>query len=150
MIKFNTIAVGTDGSATALRAVSTAASMANAYDAKLVIVTAFYNVNSSMWGSPSTGEDQVPLISEDMADTFLTQATEAAEAEGVKDIKVLARSGDPVNVMTSVVQEEGADVLVVGNKGVHSLRGRVFGNVATELMRKSPVDVMVVNTENDR
>lgn len=43
MLTYDTIAVGTDGSPTSLRAVRAAASMARAYEAKLIIISAFYN-----------------------------------------------------------------------------------------------------------
>ena len=42
MLTYKNIAVGTDGSETSLRAVRAAASMARAYDAKLIIISAFY------------------------------------------------------------------------------------------------------------
>ena len=57
MLNYNTIAVGTDGSQTSLRAVQAAASMARAYDAKLIIISAFYNQPGAMLGAPDSESD---------------------------------------------------------------------------------------------
>lgn len=48
--------------------------------------------------------------------------------------------------MTKEVQETGIDLIVVGNKGINTLSGRVFGNIPTEVVRNSSVNVMIVNT----
>ena len=136
MLTYHTIAVGTDGSETSLRAVRSAASMARAYDAKLIIVS---------------GEgSRLPVVSEEMADTYLTNAQRIAESEGAENIEVITTPGDPVNALIEVTEKYDVELLVVGNRGVNSVRGRVFGSVPTELTHKSKVDVVVVNTSEKR
>ena len=146
MLTYKNIAVGTDGSETSLRAVRAAASMARAYDAKLIIISAFYNHAGSMLGAPRGDEAGLPVVSEDMAGTYLTNATRIAESEGAEHIEIVGKSGDPVKALLEV----GQDLFVVGNRGVNSVRGRVFGSVPTELTHKSKVDVVVVNTSEKR
>ncbi|WP_459587985.1 universal stress protein [Corynebacterium camporealensis] len=150
MLTYNAIAVGTDGSETSLRAVRTAASMARAYDAKLYIVSAFYNHSASMLGAPSSEDARLPVVSEDMAESFLSKAAELSQAEGAKHIEVIAKSGDPVKALLEVGFDYDVDIFFVGNKGMNSVRGRVFGSVPTELTRKAKVDVVVVNTSEER
>lgn len=146
MLTYDVISVGTDGSETSLRAVRAAASMARVYEAKLVIVSAFYNHSGSVLGAPSSGDTAVPMVSEDMAESYLSHAVEVAKAEGAERVEIIAKSGDPVKALLAVGQDENVDLFVVGNRGVNSVRGRVFGSVPTELTRKSRVDVVVVNT----
>lgn len=150
MLTYHTIAVGTDGSETSLRAVRSAASMARAYDAKLIIVSAAYNHSGSMLGAPSGEGSRLPVVSEEMADTYLTNAQRIAESEGADNIEVVTTPGDPVNALIEVTEKYDVELLVVGNRGVNSVRGRVFGSVPTELTHKSKVDVVVVNTSEKR
>ena len=146
MLSYNVIAVGTDGSPTSMRAVQSAASMARAYDSTLIIVSAFYNHFGSMLGAPNSEDARVPVVSEDMSESYLNNAAEIAHEEGAKHIEIIAKSGDPVNALIEVGRDYNVDLFVVGNKGIHSVRGRVFGSVATELTRKAHGDVVVVNT----
>ncbi|QPK80112.1 universal stress protein [Corynebacterium lizhenjunii] len=147
-MKYNTIAVGTDGSDTSLRAVRTAASLAAVYDADLIVVSAFGSHDKV--GTRQERDAEIPVISEDMSQTFLKAAQDIATEEGAKRIHVIAKSGDPVATMLEVGKYYQVDCLVVGNKGRNSVRDRVLGSVATELMRKAYVDVVVANTSDDR
>lgn len=146
MLTYKSIAVGTDGSPTSLRAVRAAASMARAYGAKLIIVSAFYNHAGSVLGAPDSSDASLPIISEDMAESYLSNAAQLAQEEGAANIEVIGKSGDPVKALVEVGRDYDVDLFVVGNKGLNSVRGRVFGSVATELTRKAHVDVVVVNT----
>ena len=99
-----------------------------------------------MLGAPNSEDARVPVVSEDMSESYLNNAAEIAHEEGAKHIEIIAKSGDPVNALIEVGRDYNVDLFVVGNKGIHSVRGRVFGSVATELTRKAHGDVVVVNT----
>ncbi|MDO5508690.1 MAG: universal stress protein [Corynebacterium casei] len=148
MLTYDTIAVGTDGSPTSLRAVRAAASMARAYEAKLIIISAFYNQPGAMLGAPDS--ESVPVIDRSDAQSYLDEAAFIAQKEGAKAIEVIGKSGDPVKAMLEVEKDYSVDMFVVGNRGMNSVRGRVFGSVATELTRKAQADVVVVNTTSER
>ncbi|WP_293770533.1 universal stress protein [uncultured Corynebacterium sp.] len=147
-MKYNSIAVGTDGSDTSLRAVRTAASLAAAYGAKLYVVSAFGSHEGI--GAPRGEDAEIPQISEDMSQTFLKHAQDVAVEEGARDVQIIAKAGDPVETMLEVGKYYKVDLMVVGNKGRNSIQDRVFGSVATELTRKAHVDVVVANTSEDR
>jgi nucleotide-binding universal stress UspA family protein len=54
--------------------------------------------------------------------------------------------GEPVPTLSKVVEERDADLLVVGNRGLNTLAGRILGSVPAEAARKSKVDVLIVHT----
>jgi nucleotide-binding universal stress UspA family protein len=54
--------------------------------------------------------------------------------------------GEPVPTLAKVVAERSADLLVVGNRGLNTLAGRILGSVPSEAARKSKVDVLIVHT----
>jgi nucleotide-binding universal stress UspA family protein len=54
--------------------------------------------------------------------------------------------GDPVDSLRKIVHEREADLLVVGNRGLNTIAGRILGSVPSEVARKSGVDVLIVHT----
>ena len=54
--------------------------------------------------------------------------------------------GSPVETLLDVVTRAQADLLVVGNRGLDSIKGRLMGSVSADVTRRSSVDVLVVHT----
>ncbi|MBZ8177180.1 universal stress protein [Corynebacterium poyangense] len=147
-MKYSNIAVGTDGSDASLKAVETAASLARAYQADLTIICAFYNNSGALFhAGQGDGPTGFPIVNQERAEEYLEKARQVAAAEGAEKISVLARSGSPVEVLVNVLAETGSELLVMGNRGVRSLAGRVFGSIPTGVVRHAHVDVMLVNTD---
>ena len=150
MVTYSAVAVGTDGSDSSLQAVRTAASLSHVYEAKLVIICAWYSNTGSLLSTPSSETSVLPVVSEDLADEYLAEARSVAESEGATLIETRKVPGAPANVLTTAVDDADIDLLVVGNKGINSLTGRLFGNIPTDVARRSTVDVMIVNTDDPR
>jgi nucleotide-binding universal stress UspA family protein len=55
-------------------------------------------------------------------------------------------AGSPVEVLLDVVRREQADLLVVGNRGLNSIKGRLLGSVPADATRRSACDVLIVHT----
>ncbi|MCP1388563.1 universal stress protein [Corynebacterium sp. TA-R-1] len=149
MHSYTSIAVGTDGSATSMVAVRTAASLARVYGAKLTIICAHYSASGSMLNSTNAELSALDTVTETGAQEVLGQAMDIATEEQAPDVELVSRGGQPASVLLESVQEFNADLLVVGNKGMRSLAGRVFGTVPGSVAKKSPVDVMLVDTRVD-
>ncbi|QPK84120.1 universal stress protein [Corynebacterium qintianiae] len=146
MHTYSSIAVGTDGSATSLMAVRAAASMARVYDADLTVICAHYSANTSLLNSSNAELSRVDIVTDDDADRILKSAEAIAKEEQAPRVNLVTKPGMPANVLVEAVQEYGADLLVVGNKGMRSLAGRIFGNIPGDVAKKSPVDVVLVDT----
>jgi nucleotide-binding universal stress UspA family protein len=54
-------------------------------------------------------------------------------------------SGDPVTEILKEIKAEGIDMLVIGTHGRRGLEERIFGSVAENVAKKSPVPVLLVN-----
>ncbi|SDL69561.1 Nucleotide-binding universal stress protein, UspA family [Corynebacterium mycetoides] len=146
MHMYTSIAVGTDGSPTSLMAVRAAASMARVYDADLTVICAHYSANTSLLNSSNAELSKVDIVTDDDAERILASAEAIAREEQAPRITLVTKPGMPANVLVESVQEHGADLLVVGNKGMRSLAGRIFGNIPGSVAKKSPVDVVLVDT----
>ncbi len=149
MHTYSSIAVGTDGSPTSMVAVRAAASLARVYDAKLTIICAHYTASGSMLNSTNAELSRVDIVTETNARNILAEAKKIAEEEQAKEINLVSSGGQPATVLVESVQEYDVDLLVVGNKGMRSMAGRIFGNIPGNVAKKAPVDVMLVDTRSE-
>ena len=137
----STVAVGTDGSATAAQAVKEAAEVAKRFGAKLVLLSAFEDSGRP----PGKGQD-IELQWAVSSSARVRSILERVEAElGESGIQCETRvdEGDPAEVLVRLAGECDADLLVIGNKG---MRRRVLGSVPNTVTHKAPCSVLVVKT----
>lgn len=144
MSDYNTIVVGTDGSNSSLLAVERAAKIAAAFDATLIIGCAYYENKEE--ASKTLRQESVTILGDDKAEANLVAGREHAEKFGAKNVETAVRPGTPVQALMSIVNDNKADLLVVGNRGINSLTGRLLGSVPADVARQSDCDVMIVHT----
>lgn len=144
MSAYQTIVVGTDGSKSSLLAVERAAAIAAAFDATLVIGCAYYENQDAAYST--LRQDSVQVLGEDTAQQNLDTAKAAAEAAGATKVETEIKAGSPVEALMALVNDRKADLLVVGNRGINSLTGRLLGSVPADVARQSDCDVMIVHT----
>ena len=136
----STVAVGTDGSGTAASAVEQAAEIARRFDAKLVLLSAF-----SESGGRSAGDDiELQWAANTSARVrSILERQEAELGESGVDCEARADEGDPAEVLVRLAEECGADLLVIGNKG---MQRRLLGSVPNTVTHKAGCSVLVVKT----
>jgi nucleotide-binding universal stress UspA family protein len=139
---YSTIAVGTDGSATASEAVEAATELARRFDAKLVLVSAFQDSGGAQDRRDAPEELQWAFNPTARLKEILARTEDVVRHGGI-ECRTLAEVGDPADVVIRLVEECGADVLVIGNKG---MRKRVLGSVPNTITHKAPCSVLVVKT----
>jgi nucleotide-binding universal stress UspA family protein len=140
-----TIAVGTDGSATATKAVEFALDLAHHYNARVVFISSYRPVSESRLRQEQKDapqELQWALNPAEDVEATLRDAEELADQRGLKWTSE-AREGDPADVLVDLAEEHGADVLVIGNKG---MQRRVLGSVPNSVSHKAKCSVMIVKT----
>ena len=138
----STVAVGTDGSATAEEAVKQAADLARRFGAKLVLLSAFPGSRGSPTGRGKGVELQWASSSQARVKTILERSETALRQEGI-ECETRSDEGDPADVLVRLAEECGADLLVIGNKG---MKRRVLGSVPNTVTHKAGCSVMVVKT----
>lgn len=130
----STIAVATDGSDTARRAVDAAFDLAQRFGARVVVLTAFSADHRDAGGWRANEATQ--------AERVLADAVEAAEKLGLACTSGMLE-GDPAEALVTLAARHGADLLVVGNKGMER---RVLGSVPNTVTHRAPCSVFVVKT----
>jgi nucleotide-binding universal stress UspA family protein len=144
---FGSILVGTDGSDAAGVAVAHAVTMAVALGARLQIVSAYEPVPErglrvARVHVPS--DVQVNLRDEVIA--MLDAARKDAEAAGVARVETFARLGDAADAILDVAEEQGSDLIVVGNKGMTGATRFLLGSVPNKVSHHAPCSVLIVRT----
>ena len=144
---YETVVVGTDGSATAEEAVRHAAQLAAACDARLLIATAFSPHDDLVARRSNAPEDiRWMLTDRNLAEEQARQSRQVAKALGAKDVLIEASAGDPADVLIGLAKEYDADLIVVGSRGLASTAHFVLGSVASSVSHHAPCDVLIVHT----
>jgi nucleotide-binding universal stress UspA family protein len=137
------VVVGTDGSDTATKAVLEAIELAKAFDAKLHIVSAFRSVPVTTGDLPP--EFAASVNSRSQVDSILADVSSRAARAGVKN-ETHAVTGDAADAILSLAEELEAGLIVVGNKGLGSVKRFLLGNVPSKIVHHSPCSTHVVHT----
>ena len=145
---FSSIVVGTDGSDTATQAVRQAVDMAKAVGASLELVSAFAPVSehrqrAERRGAPDDVEWAVGPRKE--VEESLTDAADIAREAGVA-VNTHARQGDPSDAILDVAEQQQADLVIVGNKGMTGAKRFLLGSVPDKISHHAPCSVLIVRT----
>lgn len=155
----NRIVVGTDGSETAAEAVRHAQELAVASGAALEIVSAYKAGEAS---DPSAAYDPTvqegsemthapsdvarPVGARQDVSLILDAAAAHAASAGIEGVTTHAREGDPAQAILTVAEETGADLIVVGNRGMTGASRFLLGSVPDKISHHAPCSVYVVRT----
>ena len=140
-----TIAVGTDGSETATKAVDFAMDMAEKFGSRLVVISSYRPVSEDRLRAEqqdAPGDVQWSINPMEDVEATIKEVEERAQERGIKTTAD-ARQGDPADVLVAVAGEQNADVLVVGSKGMHR---KILGSVPNTVSHHAPCDVLIVST----
>jgi nucleotide-binding universal stress UspA family protein len=145
---FASIVVGTDGSETAGVAVRQAVALAKQHGARLDIVSAYEPVPAGRLREEAQqvpGDLQWMVNPREDVDATLREASEEAVEAGVQ-AATYARQGDPADAILDVAEERGADLIVVGNKGMTGAKRFLLGSVPNKVSHHAPCSVLIIRT----
>jgi nucleotide-binding universal stress UspA family protein len=142
------IVVGTDGSDTAKEAVRQATDLAKALGASVHLVSAYEPIGE---GRLREERQEVPddlqwmVNPREDVDATLKDAGGAIGEAGV-NVEIYAREGDPADAILDVAEEQNADLIVVGNKGMTGAKRFLLGSVPNKVSHHAPCGVYIVRT----
>lgn len=140
-----TVAVGTDGTETASVAVDFAIDLAEKYGARLVAISSYEKVSESRLRHEQRDaphEVQWTINPTEDVEDLLAAVEEKAHEHGL-EITTVASEGNPADVLCRYAEDQEADVLVIGNKG---MQRRLLGSVPNSVAHRAPCSVVVVKT----
>ena len=125
------IVIGTDGSPSAEAAVRRGAEVARGSGARVHLVIAYPDIPSYREPIRSSAKTEAIDLHE-VAEAVLARAARELEAEGV-EVETDAREGDPADVIIQAAEELGAELIVVGSRGLTGLERFLLGSVSSKL-----------------
>ena len=145
---FTCIVVGTDGSETAAEAVSQAVDLAKLSGAQLSIVSAYEpvpkrRVEGEQQGAPADVQHEIGPRED--VNLVLDAAAAVARKEGL-EVQTHPVEGNPADAILNVAEDTGADLIVVGNKGMAGARRFLLGSVPNNVSHHAPCSVIIIRT----
>jgi nucleotide-binding universal stress UspA family protein len=138
----STIAVGTDGSETASKAVDMAVEIARRFDAKVVLMSV-YSDRPAAGSSGRFDEREWSWNPAAQLREILARTESRLKLEEGVDCVTRTGKGSPAKALVEIAEQCGADLLVIGNKGMGR---RVLGSVPNSVTHNAPCAVLVVKT----
>jgi nucleotide-binding universal stress UspA family protein len=146
---FGSIVVGTDGSDTAREAVRQAIELARLARSSLEVVSAYEPVSAARLREEATEvprDLQWSVNPREDVDATLAEVATQAQAAGVETIRTYARQGDPADAILDVAEEQGSDLIIVGNKGMTGAKRFLLGSVPNKVSHHAPCSVLIIRT----
>jgi nucleotide-binding universal stress UspA family protein len=150
---YKIVVVGTDGSPTAAEAVRHAAQIAAMCGASVHVVSA-YKTGAVLQSIASASGVPLPADAYRLSETAENEAK--TRLEGVKKqlvadnggmtVETHAVPGDPSDAIIDLAVAKGADLIVVGNKGMSGAKRFVLGSVPNRVTHNAPCHVLIVST----
>ena len=145
---FHRIVVGTDGSESATQAVIHASRLATAFGATVEIVCGFQPPDPreiARWIQEAPSDLVGRISGTAAAEQVVEKALEVATAEGAK-AEARFEEGDPAELLIEAAERSGAELIVVGNKGMSGVKRFLLGSVPNKVSHHAPCDVLIVQT----
>lgn len=143
------IVVGIDGSVRSLMALRWAMDEARIRHARVDAVMAWSMQHLDLLPFVPAGHDNEPAVrhaAHDVLDATIAAATAEDLEAGAAPVEVVGvvRHGDPVEVLLEAAA--GADLAVVGTRGMGAIRQHVLGSTSHALLHHCPVPLVIVPT----
>ncbi|MDK1491216.1 universal stress protein [Sinorhizobium sp. 7-81] len=168
------VLVATDGSDKAREAVAMAANMAKALGAKLTVLHVTLHglraeeasrlaepahlvrrisavtmpklerAPSSMDELFRASQGDIGEMASVLGDRIAEDAADIARSIGVSSVETRIEAGDYAETILAVAEEIGADMIVVGSRGLGRLRGMLVGSVSQKIVQHAHCSVLVV------
>lgn len=141
---FSNIVVGTDGSDTASAAVALAVQLAKDQGAKLHLVVGVHSPTAVAVpaGGANVSDPSGGGMLRGVAQRMLEEV--AGQVESL-ETEIHTGIGDPAEVIIDCADRVGADLIVVGSKGLRGTR-RILGSVPNTVAHKAGCHVLIART----
>lgn len=137
------ILLATDGSGAAKRAAQTAVELANSTGSELhEVFVEELPVMAETYAAPSADRPET-----EEARRLLDEQVKRIEEAGASVAGAHLRTGRPAREIIELSEEIGADLIVVGNRGLTEMERLVLGSVSEAVVRYASCPVLVVRQE---
>lgn len=148
---YKNILVPVDGSSHATKAVAVAAELARVSGAKIHLVSVSEATSDGIGvliggvnvSTPDLDRERLIDKLDEEARKLLKQAREAVNLEGIEVTEEVC-TGVPAEQIVSRAADLNADAIVMGSRGVGSIRGMMFGSVSRKVSHNAACSVITI------
>jgi nucleotide-binding universal stress UspA family protein len=133
------IVVGFDGSEHSRKALARAAEIADGATVAVVSAAA----PQRLLRDPAQGVSPEDPADQEARSRALAEAREYLEGRGINGVYVEGH-GNPADVIVQEAADSGADLIVVGTRGLNAAQRVLMGSVSTNVVHHAGCDVLVV------
>jgi nucleotide-binding universal stress UspA family protein len=145
MYTFKNILVPVDGSEFSLNAAQIAASIAEKYQAQLTllhVISHSLDKFSIHRGEENDFNNEINKIRQQGVDILKTAVKSLGDHD--TNIEMILSWGDPAKVILEEVEDKGFDLIVIGSRGLGTIRGLFLGSVTERISRAVACPVLTV------
>lgn len=145
--QFRNILVAVDGSSHGERALAAALDLARRCNATLLLFHAIElgPMRADLDGMVDEAAREVyRRVGAELADNVLDGAEQQARSAGLEQVQRLAQPGNAAAAIVEAAQTKGADLIIVGTRGLTGLHGLALGSVAHKVTSMAHCPVLVV------
>ncbi len=144
---FKKIVLGSDGSESALHAARVAAEIARRFNSEVLLVSVFDPAPLLM--PISMAPEGVPPIdlvmsAADETHRHIQQKTSQVLIDANVAYQAIQEMGHPIHAITETAQNEKADLIVLGSRGLGDWQSLLLGSVADGVLHHAPCPVWIV------
>jgi nucleotide-binding universal stress UspA family protein len=143
------IAVGSDGSRTANRAVAVASTVSLAFDVPLMVVTAWRRDAIDTRSAAEASGAETYIGEAPWAQSIVADAAAVARRAGVQDVRTYTPVGAPGDALENIAHDRPGTLIVVGTIGLNSGAERLLGNIPHHLTHHADADLLLVKSLDD-
>ena len=123
-------------------------SVSEKYDAEIYLLHVV--VDFSQWGGYDISDIRMGRYQEFQEEAFkdaekILERVCEEQLQGCIDFQKRILTGDPAKEILKIIESEDIDMVIMGTHGRKGLEHVFFGSVAENVLRKSPVPVLVIN-----
>lgn len=145
MLEFKKILFPCDFSPTTSKILKYVLSIAEKYNSEVYLFHAVQNLKEM-------GDLYIPRFSLEFDQQKLIEAAEKTiesfcdtEMQSCPNFKKRIVAGDPASEILRLIKDEDFDLVIMGTHGRKGLEETIFGSVAENVVKKSPVPVLTIN-----
>ncbi len=145
---YKKILLPTDGSASSLKAAEAAAEIAQRFEGQILMLYVF---NPAIVPVPFTGLSGLPMGEGDDMGQYAHKVQSEIEEETGKvlrdfgvEFKTRQELGHPVDRIVSVAHDEQSDLIVMGSRGLGSMKSLLLGSVSDGVLHHAHCPVLIV------
>lgn len=144
----NRILVPTDGSPASIRAVGLASQLAVKHEASLYLLNVIREMQVPAELRKMAKVENIGTARQDVlefvAEKILGDAERRAKRKGAKAVRKATGQGDPATVISKHAQRNKIDLIVMGTRGLGSVKSLLMGSVSRKVANSCNVNLLVV------